>query len=253
MTTFNPIARATLTAGLLACAAAPACEDRGPPDDVPYTRTGGIARPPTVGVNSNVGTGAASAAGAGGEAQGAGADGNPDVPGVGAGGSAGIPGIDDAQGRAGIPGVDDAQGSAGIPGIDEAAGSAGIPGADTGDDADAAGAGGSLGIGPSVGRVGTNSPPVASITASPQCISDLQTQVTLASSSVDQDGDSLSCSWAMPGAIPTTSEDCAVTVTFSDPSESPVVLFVDDGERVDSAELTIEPCPPLVPQQPGFP
>jgi hypothetical protein len=57
----------------------------------------------------------------------------------------------------------------------------------------------------------------------------------------------------VPGAVPTTSEDCAVTVTFSDPNESPVVLFVDDGERVSSAETTIEPCPPLVPLQPGFP
>jgi hypothetical protein len=147
-------------------------------------------------------------------------------------------------------------GAAGTPGSNVAVGSAGIPAPDTGDDdddeTDTAGTGGSLGIGPSLGRVGTNEPPVASFTVSPQCISDVQTQVTLASSSVDLDGDSLSCSWAVPGAIPATSEDCAVTVTFSEPNESPVVLFVDDGERVSSAEATVEPCPPLVPAAPGF-
>jgi hypothetical protein len=152
---WHPLARAALAVALLTCsAAALACADRSPSDDVPYARTGGIARVPAVDVDSNVGADAAGAAVAGGEAQGAaaGVDGNPDVPGIGG-----------AVGSAGIPGVAGMVGSAGIPGIDEAAGGAGISGADTGDD-DTAGTGGSLGIGPTLGRVGTNEPPVASFT-----------------------------------------------------------------------------------------
>ena len=69
---------------------------------------------------------------------------------------------------------------------------------------------------------------------------------------MDADGDSLRCSWEIPNAVPSSSEACTVTVTFSDPAQAEVVLHVDDGERVSSATAAIEPCP-AVPGQPAVP
>ena len=260
----------SLVVALLAAAAAaalPACEDRSVPDDVQRARTGGIARVPRVGQGTSVGGGDRGAAGAddgdrddtGAGVSGAG--GNASLPGVGgAGGSAGIPGVGGVGGGAGIPGTGGVGGgSAGVPGEGGVGGSAGIPGTD------AAGvdlaipvpsavvrANPGLGIGGSLGGVGTNLAPAASFTISPPCISELQTAVTLASSSVDPDGDSLRCSWELPSAVPNASEDCTVTVTFFDAVESPVVLFVDDGTRVSSAEAVIGTCP-VTPAEPAFP
>jgi hypothetical protein len=241
--------RMLLAALLAASTATLGCRDRGVPDDVPHARTGGIGRAPVVGQATGVGsgqrddTGPAGGAGAGASGVSAGGfggsagipgtggtGGSAGIPGTGGfGGSAGIPGTGGTGGSAGIPGVEGVGGAAGIPGVEGVAGSAGIPGGDLGasDDATAGtGAAGALGIGGSLGGVGTNLSPVASFVASPPCISEIQTTVTLASSSVDPDGDPLRCSWVLPDATPNSSEDCMVTVTFFNAVESEVQLLV---------------------------
>ncbi len=253
---------------VLAGVAAVACEDRGPPDDVERTRTGGIGRVPELSASDDFGRGESGArsAGAGGAI---GPQGGLDTPvatpgavpggGVGAGGvGAGVAGTgsgvdvdgDGTRDGLGASGTGAAtSGTGGTATSTDAAGT-GDGASGSGDDATdvtgtgtgASGAGGVAPGGTDVGASGldengfggidtdpANGAPVASFVLSPQCVSEIQSVVTLTSTSSDPDGDALRCVWTIPSGVPDGAGDCTVTVTFFNAAASPVVLTVDDG------------------------
>jgi len=263
-----------LLSSVLAAAAAAACEDRGPPDDVERTRTGGIGRVPALGASDDFGRAESGArgAGAGGSTgpEGAGPQGGLDtpvatpggVPGADVGG-AGIGGTGVAGTGSGVDvdgdGTRDGLGASGTgaTGPDAGAGGGGTSG--TGDGATdgvgtgASGAGGdNAGVGAGgiddngFGGIDTdraNGAPVASFVLSPQCVSQIQSVVTLTSTSSDPDGDALRCVWTIPSGVPDDAADCTLTVTFFDAAASPVVLTVEDGNgAVHSVTQDIPIC-----------
>jgi hypothetical protein len=106
------------------------------------------------------------------------------------------------------------------------------------------GVGGTGGVGTAGASAPGNRAPVAGIALQPQCLGDLQTDVTLISTSVDPDEDALRCTWTMPAGIPNSAEGCVVPgVAFLAGTDSEVDLVVEDGRGGQSGTTaTIRPC-----------
>ena len=239
MTRLNSSARARwLLTVALACAAAVAvaCQDRSPPDDTLRTRTGGAARVPQFGSSDIPGAAGAAGTSSGPQAATGGASGGAGFA-SGASGTGGAGGFGDVDGdgtRDGLGASGGGGAGAGAGGLGSAGfGSAGFGGfglAGVG----ASGTGGAAGLdGSGFGGIdvdGANGEPVASFILTPQCVSDIQSDVTLTSTASDPDGDALRCVWTMPAAVPDDSADCSVTVTFFNAAAAPVTLTVDDGK-----------------------
>jgi hypothetical protein len=238
MTRLNSLTRWLLTA-TVACAPALACEDRSPPDDVTRTRTGGIERVPQF-ASSDVFAGAGAAGTRGGPQAATGGASGSGFDGVGGiGGTGGASGIGDIDGDGTRDGLGTGGGGA-------SGGGAGFGAAGFGGGAGFGGVGfggvggfGTTGIGGGAGLdgsgfggidvAGANGEPIASFILTPQCVSEIQSDVTLTSTASDPDGDALRCVWTMPSAVPDDSADCTVTVTFFNAAAAPVTLTVDDG------------------------
>lgn len=90
-----------------------------------------------------------------------------------------------------------------------------------------------------------NNPPEASFTMDPDCTTDDTTQITFTSTSMDPDGDPLTCVWTFTSGTPDSSTDCTTMgVTFPSVSPYNVILTVDDGnDGMGSTSMQIAPCP----------
>jgi hypothetical protein len=95
---------------------------------------------------------------------------------------------------------------------------------------------------------GLNTPPVPSFRATPQCLPQEQTEVQLASTSIDADGDPLICEWTAPEINITSDSGCVISGSaFSNAGAIQIELTVTDSNGASATAVgTLLRCPPTL-------